>query len=130
MDEYNHLSSHHREYTLALLKRWGTSTLGMADGKLVKMKAGRTRRWKGGGRKPVCGPKAAVCLCSLRAFFWCKRGKFLSPLIRSQMPFFENQPDFHITAGVKAKLLRISPAAINRALQKGQGRADPAVTKL
>ncbi|MDR2758434.1 MAG: hypothetical protein LBB78_03545 [Spirochaetaceae bacterium] len=53
-------------------------------------------------------------------------GKILALLIRDQISFFGDWPPFRITADIKDNLLRISPAAIDRAL-KGD-RKQPALT--
>jgi hypothetical protein len=95
----------------------GKETFLMVDGKPVKLKAGTAKRRKGGGRKPVYGPEVLASLRIIWAFFGYRCGKLLAPLIREQMPFFEAWPPFHITAEVKAKLLLISPATIDRALK-------------
>jgi hypothetical protein len=41
------------------------------------------------------------------------------------MPFFEDRPPFHITAEVRARLLRISPAAIDRLLRADKKKLVP-----
>jgi hypothetical protein len=75
-------------------------------------------------------------IASLRAiwaFFWYPCGKLLAPLIREQMPFFEGWQPFPITAEIRDKLLRISPATIDRTLKgdrkqlalKGKSGAKP-----
>jgi hypothetical protein len=87
------------------------------DGKPVKLKAGTVKRRKGGGRKPRYRPEVIASLRIIWAFFNCRRRKLLAPLIREQTAFFEPWPPFRITADIKAKLLTISPAAIDRALK-------------
>jgi hypothetical protein len=111
LDEFIRRTGYNRKYALYLLTHWGKKTFLTVDGKPVKLKAGTAKRRKGGGRKPVYGPEVIV---SLRAFFWDRCGRtegpqLLAPLLREQMAFFESWPPFHITAEVKAKLLRINP---------------------
>ncbi|MDR0590100.1 MAG: transposase, partial [Spirochaetaceae bacterium] len=118
LDEYIRLTGYHRKYAMALLARWGKTTLIMVDGKPVKLKAGTAKRRKGGGRKPVYGPEVIASLRTIWAFFWYRCGKLLAPLLRGQMAFFQSWPPFHITEEIKAKLLRISPATIDRALKE------------
>ena len=125
LDEFIRLTGYHRKYAMALLTLWGKTTLIMVDGKPVKLKAGTATRRKGGGRKPVYGPQVIASLRTIWAFFWYRCGKLLAPLLREQMVFFEAWPPFHITAEVKAKLLRISPATIDRALKEDRKKLAP-----
>jgi hypothetical protein len=57
LDEYIRLTGYHRKYAMTLLARWGKTTLIMVGGKPVTLKAGTAKRRKGGGRKPVYGPR-------------------------------------------------------------------------
>jgi hypothetical protein len=117
LDEYIRLTGYHRKYAMALLKGWGKTILMQVDGTPVKLKAGTTTRRKGGGRKPRYGPEVTASLRSIRAFFGYRCGKLRSPLMRNQMAFFQPWPPFHLTADIRDKLLTISPATIDRALQ-------------
>jgi hypothetical protein len=117
LDEYVRLTGYHRKYAMALLTGWGKTILTMADGKPVKLKAGTAKRRQGGGRKPAYGAEVIASLRTIWAFFGYRCGKLLAPFLRKQMAFFQAWPPFRITADIKAKLLRISPATIDRALQ-------------
>jgi hypothetical protein len=125
LDEYLRLTGYHRKYALLLLTRWGKETFLTVDGKPVKLKAGTPQRRKGGGRKPVYGPGVIASLRTIWAFFWYRCGKLLAPLIRDQMPFFQAWPDFGITPDIRKKLLRISPATIDRALKEDRKKSFP-----
>jgi hypothetical protein len=105
----------------------GKETFLTVDGKPVKLKVGTPQRRKGGGRKPVYGPKVIASLWTIWAFFWFRCGKLLAPLIRDQMSFFQAWPDFAITPDVRKKLLRISPATIDRALKEDRKKRSPRV---
>jgi hypothetical protein len=109
LDEYVRLTGYHRKYVMALLARWGKTMPMVADGKPVKLKAGRVKRRKEDGRKPRYGPEVIASLRSIWAFFGSRCGKLLSPLIRDQMAFFQAWTPFHITANIRDKLLTISP---------------------
>jgi hypothetical protein len=54
----------------------------------VKLKAGTTKRRKGGGRKPLYGQEVTASLRRIWVFFGYRCGKLLCPLIREQMSFF------------------------------------------
>jgi hypothetical protein len=88
------------------------------EGKPMKLKAGAAKQRERDGRKPCYGPEVIESLRRIWTFFWYRCGKLLTPLLWEQMPFFEAWPDFAITPDIKAKLLAISPAAIDRALKK------------
>jgi hypothetical protein len=118
LDEFVQATGYNRKYALHILTRWVKDSFLTADGKPVKLKAGTPKRRKGGGRKPVYGPEVIASLRIIWAFFWYRCGKLLAPLIREQMPFFQAWPDFHITGDIREKLLKISPAAIDRALKE------------
>jgi hypothetical protein len=114
LDEFVRHTGYNRTYALHLLTRWGKETFLTVDGKPVKLKAGTSKRRKGGGRKPVYGPEALASLKIIWAFFWYPCGRtespqLLAPLIREQMPFFEDWKPFRITADIKPRLLTISP---------------------
>jgi hypothetical protein len=125
LDEYVRLTGYHRKYAMSLLKRWGRERLLTVEGAPVKLKAGRGKRRKGGGRKPFYGPPVIASLRSIWAFFWYPCGKLLAPLIRDQMSFFAAWPDFHITSDIREKLLHISPATIDRALKEDRKKLSP-----
>jgi hypothetical protein len=125
LDEFIRQTGYNRKYALHLLTHWGKDTFLTVDGKPVKLRAGTAKRRKGGGRKPVYGPEVIASLRVIWAFFWYRCGKLLAPLLREQMTFFEAWPPFRITAEVKAKLLRISPATIDRALKEDRKKLSP-----
>jgi hypothetical protein len=53
----------------------------------------------------------------VRAFFWYKCEKLLAPLMRQQMEYIALWPTFSISPAVREKLMRISPATIDRVLK-------------
>jgi hypothetical protein len=119
LDEFIAATGYNRKYALHILTHWGKELSLTVGGKPVKLKAGTTKRRKGGGRKPVYGPEVIESLRSIWTFFWYRCGRtedpqLLAPLIREQMPFFEAWPAFGITPEIKEKLLRISPRTRSR----------------
>jgi hypothetical protein len=117
LDEYTRQTGYHRKYAMQILSRRGKTVVAMADGKPVKIKAGTATRRKGGGRKPAYGPEVIASLRLVWAFFWYQCGKRLAPFMREQMGHLAAWEPFHITKDIREKLLRISPATIDRALK-------------
>jgi hypothetical protein len=121
--EFTKDTGYNRKYAIHILNRLGKTKYARVDGKLVKMVATHEKkRRKGGGRKAVYGPEVIEALRKVWAFFWYLCGKRLAPLMRGQMKFIADWPAFGITAEIKAKLLTISPATIDRKL-RGDKRA-------
>jgi len=104
-----------RKYLLHVLANWGKTTTVRLNGKTVKLKASVAKRRKGGGRKPVYTGEFIVVLAKIWAFFWYRCGKILAPFMRQQMQFLEKP--FRITPEVRALLLSVSPATIDRVLK-------------
>jgi hypothetical protein len=75
LDQFVRQTGYNRKYALHLLAHWGKETFLTVDGKPVKLKAGTTKRRKGGGRKPLYGPEVLASLRTIWAFFWYKSGK-------------------------------------------------------
>jgi hypothetical protein len=68
--------------------------------------------------KPVYNDEVVAALRMVWVFFWYKCGKILAPLMRRQMKYIAGRPAFHITPETAEKLIRISPATIDRYLKK------------
>jgi hypothetical protein len=117
LDEFCQATGYNRKYALHLLANWGKTEVIKLDGKMVRLKGDTRKRRKGGGRKPLYGPEVIASLRIIWAFFWYRCGKLLAPLLQEQMVFFEQWVPFHITPAIREKLLKISPATIDRALK-------------
>jgi hypothetical protein len=117
LDEFVRQTGYNRKYALHMLTHWGKDIFLTVDGKPVKLKAGTTKRRKGGGRKPVYGPEVIASLRLVWAFFWYQCGKRLAPFMREQMAYLAAWKPFHITEAVREKLMKISPSTIDRALK-------------
>ncbi|MDR3276235.1 MAG: hypothetical protein LBT11_03320 [Treponema sp.] len=115
--EFCQSTGYNHKYALHLLANWGKAEVIKLDGNMVRLKADARKRRKGGGRKPLYGPEVIASLRIIWAFFWYRCGKLLAPLLREQMAFFEVWAPFHVTPAVREKLLKISPATIDRALK-------------
>jgi hypothetical protein len=109
-----------RKYAIRKLgKRKERETLIFIGGKPVKLKPEKKKRPKNRQGKRLYSDEVINCLRRIWEFFWYKCGKYLAPMIREQMPYLEThrKPDFHITPEIREKLLKISPAQIDRRLK-------------
>jgi hypothetical protein len=121
LDEFIRITGFkNRKYAIRKLgKSKKQEPLVFVDGKPVRLKAGEKKRPKNRQGKRIYSDEVISRLRKLWAFYWYKCGKYLAPIIREQMPFLEKhrKPDFHITPEIREKLLRISPAQIDRCLK-------------
>ena len=87
--------------------------------KSVKIRADKRLRPKNRQGKKIQTDDVIKALRKIWAFYWYKCGKYLSVIIREQMPYplKHKKPNFHITPEIKEKLLKISPAQIDRRLK-------------
>jgi hypothetical protein len=69
------------------------------------------------GKAKIYTDEVIASLRLVRAFFWYKCGKLLAPFMRQQMDYIALWPTFGISPAVRKKLMRISPATIDRALK-------------
>jgi hypothetical protein len=119
LDEFVKSSGYNRKYALRMLNHYAKNTVLRFEGQTLELKAARPRRPANRKGKPLYGPHVTACLRRLWVFFWYKCGKYLAPLLRQQMSFLERSrnPNFHITPEIRLKLLKISPATIDRLLK-------------
>jgi hypothetical protein len=118
LDEFTRLTGYHRKYAVRLL---GTKPVKQViiygDGKAVKIKPGKKRPANRKGKR-VYSDEVIAALRLVWTFFWFKCGKILAPFMRQQMPSIAQWPAFNITAEIAEKLIKISPASIDRYLKK------------
>jgi hypothetical protein len=119
LDEFIRITGYkNRKYALRILnKPQAPQALLIVKGKAVKLKPQKKRPANRTGKK-IYTDEAIASLRLVWAFFWYKCGKILAPLMRQQMDAIASWPAFGITADIKAKLLTISPATIDRVLKK------------
>ncbi|GHT73409.1 integrase [Spirochaetia bacterium] len=122
LDEFVHTTGYNRKYALHLLANWGTSCVVEVDGKPVKLRAGKPARKRkpGGGRPRVYTDDVIAALRTIWEFFDFQCGTLLAPLIRLMIDFLAADPLFGVTAGIRAKLLKISPSTIDRGLKSAR----------
>jgi hypothetical protein len=125
LDEFVQNTGYNRNYALHLLANWGKPEVVKLAGKLVRLKADTLKKRKrGGGRKKVYQAATIKALCLIWEFFDYMCGKRLAPFIREQMPFLKPCKEFSITREVKAQLLAISPATIDRNLRSERKKLE------
>jgi hypothetical protein len=85
----------------------------------VKLKSTRAKHPGNRKGKPKYDEGAIEALKKIWAFYWWKCGKYLAPMIRESIDLLagSREPDFHITPHIKAQLVSISPAQIDRRLR-------------
>jgi hypothetical protein len=118
LNEFIKTTGYNRKYAPRILNRRETkeTVLHTKDG-TVKLKPTKKRQANRKGKK-IYTEEVIASLCLIWAFFWYKCGKLLAPLMRQQLPFIALWPTFGITADIREKLMKISPATIDRALKK------------
>jgi hypothetical protein len=119
LDEFIKITGYkNRKYALRILNKPQTAQAVLTvKGKTVKLKPAKKRPANRKGKKIYTG-EVIASLRLIWTFFRFKCGKLLAPLMRQQMPFMALWPVFGITAEIREKLMRISPATIDRALKK------------
>ena len=109
-----------RKYAIRMLgKKAVREVLFFIDGKSVKLKPQKRKRPKNRQGKRIYTEDVISRLRKIWRFYWYKCSKYLALMIREQMPYLETHknPDFHITPEIREKLLKISPAQIDRCLK-------------
>jgi transposase InsO family protein len=118
LDEFIQLTGYHRKHAIRLLShRPLRELLVYTSGKPVKLKPQKKRPSNRKGKR-VYTDEVISSLRLVWEFFWYKRGKILAPLMRQRMSHIAGWPAFHITPRAAEKLIRISPATIDRYLRK------------
>jgi len=111
------ITKYHRKYAIRVLSQWGKMyVITNADGTTVKLIVGSKRTRK--KRRGVCRYDQAFCDClkKLWEYFDYMCGKRLSYLIRANIDELVQHEPFGISEHIKAKLLTVSPATIDRKL--------------
>jgi hypothetical protein len=125
LDEFTKLTGYHRKSAVRLLcAKEVKEVLVYINGKPVKLKPQKKRPANRKG-KMLYSDEVVKALRILWMFFWYKCGKILAPLMRQQMAYIAQWPAFGITEETAEKLVKISPATIDRYLKK-----DKAAMKL
>jgi DNA-binding transcriptional MerR regulator len=118
LDQYTRLTGYHRKSAVRLLNAKPVKTVTLyVDGKAVKLKPGKKRPANRKGRR-IYTDRDIDCLRLIWVFFCYKCGKILAPLMRTLMDDIKHWQDFGVTDETAEKLMKISPASIDRYLKK------------
>jgi len=118
LDEFTKLTGYHRKSAVRLLcARQVKQIMLYTKGGAVKLKPQEKRPSNRKGKR-IYSDEVVRCLRLVWTFFWFKCGKILAPLMRQQMRFIAQWKAFGITEETAEKLIKISPASIDRYLRK------------
>ena len=133
LDEFVETTGYQRKYAIHLLNWWGRRRLVWIDGKPVKLVVGRRRRGKRRARPRRYDQQVLKALKQIWYVFDFMCGKRLVMVLRTMLPKLESFGEIQVSAEVRAKLLTISAATIDRLLAaernrlrlKGRSRTRP-----
>ena len=118
LDEFILLTGYHRKSAVRLLGAKPVKQVMIyIDGKPVKIKPQKKRPSNRKGKR-IYSDEVINVLRMVWTFFWYKCGKILAPFMRQQMEYIAQWSAFGITEQIAEKLIRISPATIDRYLKK------------
>lgn len=119
LDEFTRLTGYGRKYAAWVLTNWHRRRVLTIGGVRTVYVFGLKKPRKGSSRAkrpPNYGPETLRHLKQLWALAGGLCGKRLAPFIRETLPVLERFEEITFRAGVRAKLLAISPATIDRLL--------------
>ena len=116
LDEFTKTTGYNRKYAIHLLSNWGKETLHIVDGKLIKFVVGKPGRPKKRRRKRIYDEPVIEAIQKIWELFDYMCGKRLSVLIRMNISFLENEAELGINEVIRDKLIKVSPATIDRIL--------------
>ena len=122
LGEFVETTGYARKYAIHLLNSWGRSYWVRIDGKLVKLVAGRPRRARRRKRPRRYDQEVLKALKQIWYVFDFMCGKRLVVVLRTTLPVLESFGEIPLTTEVRAKLLTISAATIDRLLQHERAR--------
>jgi len=127
LDEYAPLLGYNRDYLASLLTNWGKIRYALSEGKLVKYTAkpplkarDKAPKSKKTGRPEKYHKAFITVLLSLWEFFDFQCGKLLAPLLKGMIGFLVQE--FSLSEDMRALLLSVSPATIDRKLRNQKKR--------
>ena len=122
LGEFVQTTGYTRKYAIHLLNSWGRIRLVQIDGQMVKLVVGRPRRAKRRARPRRYDQEVLKALKQIWYVFDFMCGKRLVVVLRTMLPVLDSFGEIPLTAEVRAKLLSISAATIDRLLHHERAR--------
>ena len=116
LDEFTQTTGYHRKYAIHLLSTWGKEEIRLIDGKPVKLIVGRPKKYRKRVGKRIYEDPVRGALRKIWELFDYMCGKRLAVIIRMNIDLLYYEAELCIDETVKAKLMQISPATIDRIL--------------
>jgi len=121
LDQFVELTKYNRNYAGWLLRNYGRKRVVKLSGEWVEVVVGGGRR-RQGERPRQFGQEVKRALKVIWETFDFMCGQRLAPMIREMLPLLIGYGELHVSEEVKGKLLKISPATIDRLLREEKQR--------
>ena len=122
LGEFVEATGYTRKYAIHLLNSWGRTRVVRIDGQMVKLVVGRPRRAKRRARPRCYDQEVLKALRQIWYVFDFMCGKRLVVVLRTMLPVLDSFGEIPLSDEVRAKLLSISAATIDRLLQPERAR--------
>ena len=122
LGEFVQTTGYTRKYAIHLLNSWGRTRLVQIDGQMVKLVVGRPRRAKRRARPRRYDQEVLKALKQIWYVFDFMCAKRLVVVLCTMLAVLDSFGEIPLTAEVRAKLLSISAATIDRLLQRERAR--------
>jgi hypothetical protein len=116
LNDLVHVSEYNRKYAIHLLANWGKEELRRVEGKLVKFVVGKPAKRRRRAPRRMYDEAVRKAVHGLWQLFDYMCGKRLAVIIRLNIAVLQSEAQLDIDEAVRQKLLRISPATIDRML--------------
>ncbi len=117
LGEFVEATGYTRKYAIHLLNSWGSTRVVRIDGQTVRLVVGRPRRTKRRSRPRRYDQEVLKALRQIWYVFDFMCGKRLVVVLRTVLPVLDSFGEIPLSDQVRAKLLSISAATIDRLLQ-------------
>jgi len=116
LNDLVHVSEYNRKYAIHLLANWGRVKLRIVEGKLVRFVVGKPTKRRRRAPRRIYDQAVREAVHKLWQLFDYMCGKRLAVIIRLNIAMLQSEAPLGIDEAVRQKLLRISPATIDRIL--------------
>lgn len=116
LDEFVQTTGYNRKYAIHLLANWGKKHVRIVEGEAVEFVVGTQKKYKKRKGKRIYDEAVKEALKKVWQTFDYMCGKRLVVLLRMNMDLLCEDQEFDISEKVAEKLMRISPATVDRLL--------------